>query len=205
MLGQRCVEARWSGAGPQGDRPRCFPGLLASDLRGYTQMTRRRRPAEPNPIQWAEWSRLGPRWRSFRDAWLDHGFAAAPTQAQRDMLWPIVDARTDIGDWIRESKGKTVHHVVADILARWDAIRDGVREREERADLERDVGRGGEPGLKAALVQLGSPGLLRLLEAASTSGVPRTRSRPASLRELLGPTDHRPREGGADDGPVGAP
>jgi hypothetical protein len=94
------------------------------------------------------WRAFGPEWNGVKAAWLDHGFRLPPSgepddpKGQRGLLFPILDARpTSLATWIRESKGKTPHAVVAHVLERWDQVKADAGVADEPNDDERDLPR----------------------------------------------------------------
>jgi len=79
----------------------------------------------PQPDQWESYQRE--QWAPFREAWQAR-FSLPPTGArdgtersQRELLWPIADARpNDLGRWVREAPGDaTPFEVVGHVLRRW--------------------------------------------------------------------------------------
>lgn len=80
---------------------------------------------------WVDWSE--PAWGPFVEAWLDRGFRLPPEGDPRDdprtslrsRLWEIADARpNDLGRWVREAKGRSVHDVVGHVFAKWQGLRE---------------------------------------------------------------------------------
>lgn len=154
----------------------------------------------------AAWARLGTPWARFRRAWFDRGFTRVLTERQRQMLWPIVDARGDIYQWIAEAPGKTPGEVIDHILARWDGIREETRDREDQA--EREKGRhhqralvgGGDAGRSLPAPDGGIHAVLRSLVQAAGADLSRAGARPVALGDLLG-ANHR----GSRQEPAGRP
>ena len=71
-----------------------------------------------------------PEWEALKREWLARGFRWPPLGdsdeegTQRNVLWPIVEARpSDVAMWVREAKGKGTHEVVASVLRRWHAVK----------------------------------------------------------------------------------
>lgn len=83
---------------------------------------------------WSTFTR--PEWQPFKTAWLKHGLMWPPKgsdgdddTSQRGLLWQVAEARpNDLGRWVAEAKGNDPQSVIAHVLARWHAVRDGIND-----------------------------------------------------------------------------
>jgi hypothetical protein len=72
------------------------------------------------------WEEFPERWQRVKEAWIGRGLSFPPTEAQRAVLWPILDARpTDLVRWIEEADGSTGWEVVGSVLRRWASFQRG--------------------------------------------------------------------------------
>lgn len=77
------------------------------------------------------WEEQPEAWGPFVEAWLDRGLRLPPEGDPRDdpdtslrsRLWPIAEARpNDLGRWVREAKGRTVHQIIGHVFRQWRGI-----------------------------------------------------------------------------------
>ncbi len=100
---------------------------------------------------WEDFSNPG--WQPFKAAWLAKGFLLPPNgewddqESQRALLWEIADAQPDeLAKWVRASRSRDSHSVVAYVLERWHAAK---RKASKRADAQ-EAESGAHKGDKAA-------------------------------------------------------
>lgn len=112
------------GAGQRSKEP--FEGPPVEDGRG-PRLTKERLDA------WASFRH--PSWQPFKRAWLARGIPLPPPGSASDdeetslrsRLWEIADARpNDLGRWVAEAQGRTVHAVIGHVFDRWSDMRDGI-------------------------------------------------------------------------------
>jgi hypothetical protein len=67
----------------------------------------------------------GVEWTPFKEEWLGRGFSLPPTQPQRDLLWPMVDARpNDVAAWVRQAPaGLPAADVIKFVIEQMDAFK----------------------------------------------------------------------------------
>jgi len=72
------------------------------------------------------WKGWGAEWEPFAQAWRER-FNLAPTGPQRQVLWPIIDARpTDVAGWLRAAPAEArASDIVGYLLRHWKAIKSG--------------------------------------------------------------------------------
>jgi hypothetical protein len=96
--------------------------------------------ARLTPAQVQAWEPFEhPSWQPFRLAWHERGFRDPPTEAQRGVLWPIVDARPrGVVEWVRGArKGARADQVVEHVIAQWRGLEAEVGAEEEAIEVER--------------------------------------------------------------------
>jgi hypothetical protein len=80
--------------------------------------------APEQPVTWAD---LGRAWDEFRSASLAREWRNPPSEKQRAMLWPVVDARPDdAARWLREAPGTTYREALDFVLRQWAEFRSNV-------------------------------------------------------------------------------
>jgi hypothetical protein len=64
----------------------------------------------------------------FLKAWAKRGFRLPPTEKQRELIWPVVDARpNDAAIWVASApRGSSAHDVVGYVLRHWRSLREDV-------------------------------------------------------------------------------
>lgn len=81
-------------------------------------------------------------WEAFLTVWKGRGFRLKPTTAQRDALWPVIDAYpVSAIRWVQEAPGTKSHDVVAYVLAEYDAARAEGNHQAALAEAEADARR----------------------------------------------------------------
>ncbi len=70
----------------------------------------------------------GPSWQPLSEAWYGRGFRKPPTEKQRELLWPIVDARpNDAAKWLRSAPpGSAPFEAVKYVIGKWRQLAESV-------------------------------------------------------------------------------
>lgn len=107
--------------------PRAIPDLTVPDLTRHdmTGVTNSSLPVNNNGVETGDaWEGWDPKWTAVREALEGRGFRLPPTIRQREMLWPIVDARpNDVAAWVTSAPaGTKASDVFAFVLRKWQTV-----------------------------------------------------------------------------------